>query len=136
MVVFNYGKDLYFKIDDATGSLTDISAYVNNVTFSNAPELFDVTRLNDSGSAWQQGFANQTISFNFFVNSTSDAIFGPLLIRTSTLKTASYKNGEYWYTGEWMPQNVEFSGDSKSLIMGSCDLVVDGLVTRTSVTPT
>lgn len=132
---FKWGKDLDFKIDNATGTATDITSYVNNAAIQNAIDILDITAFGDAGPGVQHGMANVTLPINFFVNSTTEGIFGPLLTRTSVLKTAGFYNGIMWYTGEFLPQNVEFSGDPKSLIMGSCDLTIDGVVTRTSIAP-
>ena len=46
---FKWGKDLQFKIDNAAGTLTAISDYMNNVTLGNSPDMLDVTPLNSTG---------------------------------------------------------------------------------------
>ena len=38
-MAFTHGKDSVFKLDNASGSLTDISSYVNNVDFLNQQML-------------------------------------------------------------------------------------------------
>ena len=37
-MAFVHGSDSVFKIDNASGSLTDISAFVNNVDFPEKPD--------------------------------------------------------------------------------------------------
>ena len=132
---YKWGKDIDFKLDNAAGTLTDLTAHVPNAAIRNAIDILDITSVGVSGPEVQHGIANVTIPINFFVNSTTEGIFGPLLNRTSLEKTAAFYNGIRWYTGEFFPSNVEFSGDAKSLIMGSCDLTIDGTITRTSTEP-
>ena len=47
-MAFVHGKSSVFKLDNASGSLTDISAYVNNVDF---PETADVAETSVLGAS-------------------------------------------------------------------------------------
>jgi hypothetical protein len=133
---FKWGTDIDFKIDGSTGSIVDITAYTNSASIQGGADILDVTAFGATGPGVQHGLARCTIPVNGFVNSTTEGIFGPLVgNRTSVLKTVGFYNGIKWYTGEFLPENVEFSGDPASLIAWSCNLTINGTVTRTSVTP-
>ena len=76
-MAFTHGKDSVFKLDNASGSLTDISSYVNNVDF---PESADVSETTTLGSAetktYIAGLKDATISLSGLWDATADAIFG------------------------------------------------------------
>ena len=44
-MAFTHGKDSVFKLDNASGSLTDISTYVNNVDFPETADVSETTTL-------------------------------------------------------------------------------------------
>ena len=44
-MAFTHGKDSVFKLDNASGSLTDISTYVNNVDFPATSDIAETTTL-------------------------------------------------------------------------------------------
>jgi hypothetical protein len=129
-------KDITFKVDNASASLTDITAYVNQASLQRAINLLDDSALSDSNRSVLTGLAGTTISINGFVNTTTDGIFGPLIAAaTSVTKTAQY--GAYtarFYYGETLISNVQYSGSVDSLETFSCDFTFDGAVTRTSAT--
>ena len=132
---FKWGTDFEFHLDNAAGTLTDISDYVNSQAVRTA---FDVFRTEGVGSAdpeRQHGMADLSVPINGWVNSTTEGIFGPLVgNRTSVTKSFFYYNGIKFYTGEVMPTDVEFSGDPTSLQTWSCTLAQSGAISRTSTT--
>ena len=125
-----------FKIDNASASLVDITAYVNQASLQRAINLLDDSALSDSNRSVLTGLAGTTISINGFVNTTVDAIFGPLIATaTSVTKTTQYGayTGRFYY-GETLVSNVQYSGSVDNLETFSLDVTFDGAVTRTSVT--
>lgn len=132
---FKWGSSLEFHIDNAAASLTEISDYVNSESIRTAFDMFRVEGLNSTAPERQHGMADVSIPVNGWVNSTTEGIFGPLVgNRTSITKTVFYYNGVMFYTGEFLPSDVEFSGDPTSLQTWSCTLVQSGAITRTSTT--
>jgi len=132
---FKWAGDAGFHIDDATASVADISTYTNNASIATAINILETTAFQATAPGVQNGLANTTLSVSYMLNSTTEAIFGPLHARTSLTKTAWFYNGIRYYTGEFLPSNVQQSGDSNSLLLGSCDLTIDGAVSRTSTAP-
>ena len=124
-----WGNDAKLIIDNAAGSTADISAYVNQASIRGATDILDQTGFGNTNPDIIHGIAQATIPVNGFVNSTTDGIFGPLVgNRTSVSKTTSFYNGLKYYTGEFLPSDVEFSGDPRSLLTFSANLSVDGAI--------
>ncbi len=138
-------KDMRLRLDTtaiSTGALTDITAYVNQVSLSRALALLEDTGLSDQNKSVLAGLAGTTISINGHINTTTEAIFGPLVAAaTSVTKTAEYRthatnttgNIGRFYFGEVLFSNVQISGGVGSLQTWSADMTFDGAVTRTSV---
>jgi hypothetical protein len=127
-------KDMGLKIDSSTGVLTDISAYVNSQTLASAITDLDTTGMGATSKTRQNGLADKSIPLNGFTNSTTEAIFGPLLNGTSVTKTVEFKaaTGKY-YNGEFLPTQIQFSGSPDTLEVWSATLVNSGVLNRTSV---
>ena len=127
-------KNLTFKIDNASGSLTAITSSLNQASLQGTQDALDDSALSDTVRSHQAGLAGSSLSLNGFVNSTTDPIFGPLVgQRTSITKTFEYYNGVSYYTGEAFPSDVSYSGATNDLITFSATLTLDGAVTKTSV---
>lgn len=132
---FKWGTDLELHIDNSTGTLTEISDYVNSQAVRTAFDVFRTEGVGSDDPERQHGFADLSIPINGWVNSTTESIFGPLQgNRTSVTKTVFYYNGIKFYTGEFLPTDVEFSGDPTSLQTWSCTLAQSGAISRTSTT--
>ena len=131
-----WGNSVAVTVDGAGGSTTRITAYVNQAGIQGAIDILDQTGFGNENPDIIHGIARATIPLNGFVNSTTDGIWGPLIgNRTSVTKTCGFYNGAKWYTGEFLPDSVEYSGDPASLLTWSVNLLVDGAITRTSVAP-
>lgn len=130
----HFFNDMTLKIDNASGTLTDISGSVNQASLQSTQEMLDSTVLNSSTRGNFPGLAGATLPISGFINSTTDGILGPLCgNRTSITKTFEFYNGESYYNGEMYPTDVQMTGSSSDLITFSCNLTLDGAVTRTSV---
>ena len=129
-------KAMKFGIDNAGGTFTDLTSYVNQESLQRAINLLDDTSLADANRSVLTGLAGTTISVSGFVNTTTDGIFGPLIATaTSVTKTTQYgQSSARFYFGEALVSNVQYSGSTDNLQTFSVDLTFDGAVTRTSVT--
>jgi hypothetical protein len=128
-------RDIDFKIDNAAATLTSIKAYLNQVDLQRTLELIEDTAMSDTNRSYLHGLAGTTLTINGMVNSTTDAIFGPLVnAATSVTKTAEWKAyASRYYNGEVLLTNVQYSGSTNSLQTFSVSMTVDGAVNRTSV---
>lgn len=128
-------RDQGFKIDGAGATLVDIKAYINQVDLQRALDLIEDTAMSDSNRSYLHGLAGTTVTFNGMVNSTTDAIFGPLInAATSITKTVEYKAyAARFYNGEVLLSEIKYSGSTNSLQTFSVNATFDGAVNRTSV---
>ena len=137
MADFQWYKDIIVVIDNASGTTARITSYVNQHSIAGALRLLSKNAAGTTADSFQAGMVGATVSLNYFVNSTTKAIFGPLVgQRTSVTKTFGVKDGlAKWYKGEVWPTNVQESGSAENLMVGSCDLTFEGSVSHTSTGP-
>jgi hypothetical protein len=129
-------KDADFKLDNASASLTSIKGSVNNASIQGIQDALDDSGLGDEERTYVYGLAGSTLPVNGWLDSTTEAIFGPLVgNRTSITKTFAIYLGNKWFTGEALPQDVTLTGNVGEIQTWSCNLQVTGAVTRTSVAP-
>jgi uncharacterized membrane protein len=128
-------RDMAFKIDNASASLTAITAYLNQVDLQRTLDLIEDTAMSDTNRQYLHGLAGTTFTISGMVNSTTDGIFGPLIATaTSITKTFEYKAfASRFYNGEVLLTNVQYSGSTNSLQTFSASATIDGAVTRTAV---
>tara|TARA_R100001082_G_scaffold90534_2_gene57070 strand:- start:4817 stop:5227 length:411 start_codon:yes stop_codon:yes gene_type:complete len=133
-MAFTHGKDSVFKLDNASGSLTDISTYVNNVDFPESADVSETTTLGADNKTYIAGLKDATISLAGLWDATADAIFGAVVGQSATLSyeyspegTAS---GKIKYTGEAILTSYSISSPVGDAVGYSADLQVSGAVTR------
>ena len=133
-MAFVHGKSSVFKLDNASGSLTDISAFVNNVDFPETADVAETSVLGASNKTYIVGLKDATISLSGLFDATADAIFGAVVGQTATLSfeyspegTAS---GKIKYTGECILTNYAMSSPVGDVVAYSADLQCSGAVTR------
>ena len=133
-MAFVHGKSSVFKLDNAGGSLTDISAFVNNVDFPETADVAETSVLGASNKTYIVGLKDATISLSGLFDATVDAILGAVVGQTATLSyeyspegTAS---GKVKYTGEAILTNYALSSPVGDVVAYSADLQCSGAVTR------
>ena len=133
-MAFVHGKNSVFKLDNASGSLTDISAFVNNVAFPETADVAETSVLGASNNTYIVGLKDATISLSGLFDATVDAILGAVVGQTATLSyeyspegTAS---GKVKYTGEAILTNYALSSPVGDVVAYSADLQCSGAVTR------
>ena len=120
-MAFVHGSDSVFKIDNASGSLTDISAFVNNVDFPETADVAETTTLGASNKTYIAGLKDATISLGGVGQAAT------LSYEYSPEGTAS---GKIKYTGECILTNYAISSPVGDVVAFSGDLQVTGAVTR------
>ena len=133
-MAFVQGSDSSFKLDNASGSLTDISTYVNNVDFPETADVAETSTLGASNKTYIVGLKDATISLGGLFDATVDAILGAVVGQSATLSfeyspegTAS---GKVKYTGECILTSYTLSSPVGDVVGFSADLQVSGAVTR------
>jgi hypothetical protein len=127
-------KDMGFKLDNAAGTITDLSSVVNSQSLEAAITDLDTTGMGVTARTRVNGLGDISVSLNGFMNSTVDGILGPIMNGTSATKTAQFTayTGRH-YNGEFLPTAVSYSGEPDTLEVWSCTLVLTGALNRTSV---
>ena len=133
-MAFVHGSDSSFKLDNASGSLTDISTYVNNVDSPETADVAETSTLGASNKTYIVGLKDATISLGGLFDATVDAILGAVVGQSATLSfeyspegTAS---GKVKYTGECILTSYTLSSPVGDVVGFSADLQVSGAVTR------
>jgi hypothetical protein len=128
-------RDMAFKLDNASASLTALTAWLNEVSLERTLDLIEDTAMTDTNRQYLHGLAGTTFTISGMVNSTTDGIFGPLVnAATSITKTFEYKAyASRFYNGEVLLTSVKYSGSTNNLQTFSASATIDGAVNRTSV---
>lgn len=123
------------RIDNASGTLTDISRWVNDYDLGSDSPTLDDTGLTDTRGRTAPALPEApTVSMNGRLCSTTESIFGPLVNGTSITKTfeAKHFTGKY-HVGEVTVSNVRLVGTAKQLGTWSASFTAENGLTRTSV---
>jgi len=128
-------KDMTIKVDNSTGTLTDITSFLSSASLRAIQDTIEDTSLANDERSYLFGLAGATIPLSGMVNTTTDSVFGPLIgNRTTATKTIQYTAyANRVYRGEALITSVEYSGSVNSLETFSSEAVFDGVLTRTSV---
>ena len=133
-MAFVHGKNSVMKLDNASGSLTDISAFVNNVDFPETADVAETSVLGASNKTYLAGLKDATIGLTGFFDATADAIFGAVIGQSATLSfeysPEGTGSGKVKYTGECILTNYALSSPVGDVVAYSGDLQVSGAVTR------
>ena len=134
MATLHY-KNETIKIDNAAGTLTDITAYLTSESMAGVQELMDQTTMSMEEKSNAPGLAGGSASLAGVVNSTTHAIFAPLIGNRTTLTKSLQRQatsnlvmrGEFWIT------DVEISGSVNTIQTFSANATLEGALTVTSV---
>jgi hypothetical protein len=141
MPTFRHGKSAKFQLDNAAGTLVDISNVIEEVSLSRSVETAEVTALGNSSKAYIMGLQDGTISVSGRFDATVDAQIQGVIaaLAAGSLASASF---EYKansaatsatnpaYTGECFVTSYELSAPVGDVVTFSLDLQITGDVTR------
>ena len=128
-------KGMDFQLDNASGTLTSIKSYLNQQDLKRVLDLIEDTAMGSAERTFQNGLGANTLTVNGMINSTTDAIFSPLVAATTSVtKTFQWKKytGKY-FNGETLLTGIQYSGKTNSLQTFSANLTVTGAINQTSV---
>lgn len=133
-MAFVHGKDSVFKLDNSSGTLTDISTYVNSVDFPETADVAETTTLGDGSKSYIVGLKDATISISGLWDSTLDGILGAVVGQSATLSfeysPEGTTGGNVKYTGECILTSYSQSSPVGDVVGFSADMQVSGDVTR------
>ena len=133
-MAFVHGKTAVFKIDNSGGSLTDISAYCDNVDFPLTADTAEVTTFGDSSKEYIAGLKDATISISGSWDATSDAVLAGIIGVAGTFEygPAGSTGGLVKFTGEAICTGYTVTAPVGDKVSFSAEFQVTGAVTRTT----
>jgi hypothetical protein len=134
MPTFRHGKSTSFKVDNAGGSLTDISNTLTDVSFPQSVETAETTSFGSSAKTYIVGLSDSTVSVSGNFDATVDAHLGGILGQAATVSfeygPEGTTAGQVKYTGEAILTSYEKSGGVGDVVTYSAEFQVTGVVTR------
>ena len=138
MPTFYHGKNAHFALDNASGTLTDISNTVNEVSLPMSVETGETTVFGNSDKTYISGLGDQTISvsgiFDATVNTHITGVIAAL--KAGTVATSSFQYGPSGsvstrpkFTGEGIITSYEIGSPVGDIVTYSLELQVSGSVT-------
>jgi hypothetical protein len=134
-MAFVHGKSTNFTLDDTSGSVRDISAFVNNVDFPETTETAETTAFGSTAKSYIVGLTDSTISVSGMWDSTLDGYIAggaEPASRSFVFGPAGSTAGNVKYTGEAIVTSYSISNPVGDVVTFSLDLQVTGAVTRTT----
>jgi predicted secreted protein len=145
MPTFRHGKSARFELDNAAGSLVDLSSVIEDISFSQSLETAETTAMGSSAKSYIVGLSDATISvsgkFDATIDAQINAVQAALSAGTVTSSSWTYRansgtiastNPEY--QGEALITSYEVSASVGDVVTFSLELQVTGVITR-DVTP-
>ena len=139
MPTFRHGKNTAFKLDNAAGTLVDISTALTSLNFPRTIETADTSAFGTSAKTYVVGLSDSKISAQGMFDATTDAQIAAVIaaIDAGTLATASFEygpegttSGRVKYSGEALVTGYEITGAVGDMVAANLELQVTGAVTR------
>jgi hypothetical protein len=134
MPTFRHGKSTVFKVDNAAGSLTDISNTLTDVSFPQTIETAETTSFGSSAKTYIVGLSDSSLSVSGNFDATVDAHLAAVAGQAATLSFEYGPEGStspnVKYTGEAILTSYEKSGAVGDVVTYSAEFQVTGAVTR------
>jgi hypothetical protein len=131
-MAFVHGKTAEFQIDNSGGSLTDISAYCDNVDFPLTADTAEVTTFGDASKEYIGGLKDATISISGSWDATADGVLAAIIGLTGSFQygPAGTTGGNIKYTGECICTSYNVTAPVGDKVSFSAEFQVTGAVTR------
>lgn len=133
---FRHGKNAVFKVDNSGGTLTDISAYLDDISMPRSIETAETTTFGVTGGAktYVVGLNDATISVSGKYDSTVDAHLAAVLGQEASLSfeygAAGSTVGFIKFTGECFLTKYDLKSPVGDVVTFSADFQITGPVTR------
>lgn len=135
-MAFRHGKNAVFKVDNSGGTLTDISAYLNDVSLPRSIETAETTTFGVTGGSktYVVGLNDATVSVSGKYDSTVDAHLAGILGQDASVSfeygPAGSTTGYVKFTGECFLTKYDLKSPVGDVVTFSADFQVTGQVTR------
>lgn len=137
-MAFVHGKGAVFKLDDSAGVLQTLTAYVDDVSFSNSGDVAETTTMGAEAKTYVSGQTDATLSISGKYDSTAstgpDVILNGIVGKETT-STFEYgpeggTSGKVKYSGECFLTSYVVSAPVGDVVTFSADFQVSGAVTK------
>ncbi len=130
-----HGKNTYFNLDTQAGSPTDLSAYCDNLDFSQALDTAETTVFGNSAKAYIAGLQDGTFSVSGPFDPTLDAHMTAIMASHPASLTFIYgpqgsTGGQRRYTGECILTDYSPGSPVGDKASFSASFQITGTVTR------
>ncbi len=134
-MAFEPGSLQVLKLDNAAGTLVDLSAYINSVGYPAEVTALETTTLGKTAKTYIVGLKDGTVSIGGPWDATLDAHMAAILGQAGVTKTYEYgpqgsTNGEVKYSGEAILTSYEISGEVDGVVEWSGELQLTDTQTR------
>jgi hypothetical protein len=134
MPTFRHGKSTVFKVDNAGGSLTDISNTLTDVSFPQTVDTAETSTFGSSAKSYVVGLTDSSLSISGNFDATVDAHLAGVLGQAASLSFEYGPEGStagfVKYTGEALMTSYEKSGAIGDVVSYSAEFQVTGAITR------
>lgn len=138
-MAYQHSRDAVVKIDNAAGSLTTITSYVDSVSFDQNPEQQDVTVMGSQDRQYLAGFVSNQFTMGGKQDYADDAIYDIIATATGSATTRTWElapegtgSGAVKYTGECLvlASDISITVDAPQTWTATCRITGD--VTKTT----
>jgi hypothetical protein len=134
MPTFRHGKSTVFKVDNAAGTLTDISNTLTDVGFPQTVDTAETSTFGSSAKSYVVGLTDSSLSISGNFDATVDAHLAAVLGQAASLSFEYGPEGStagfVKYTGEALMTSYEKSGAIGDVVSYSAEFQVTGAITR------
>jgi predicted secreted protein len=141
MPTFRHGKSARFELDNAAGTLVDLSDVIEDISFSRSLETAETTTMGNSAKSYITGLSDATISvsgkFDATIDAQINAVQAGLSDGTITSSSWTYRAnsgtvgaGNPEYQGEALITSYEVSASVGDVVTFSLELQVTGAIVR------
>jgi hypothetical protein len=137
-MAFTHGKNGVFKIDNAAGTLSTLTAYVDSVDFSNSVDVAESTTMGAEAKTYLSGQSDGTLSISGKYDSTAstgpDVVLNGLvgLETSSTFEVGPEGStaGKIRYTGECFLTGYSIGIPVGDVVTFTADFQITGAITK------
>ena len=134
MPTFRHGKSTVFKVDNSSGTLTNISDTLTDVSFPQSVDTAETSTFGSSAKSYVVGLTDSTLSVAGNFDATVDTHLAGVLGQAASLSfeygPEGSTNGFVKYTGECILTSYEKSGAIGDVVSYSAEFQVTGAITR------
>jgi predicted secreted protein len=141
MPTFRHGKSARFELDNAAGTLVNLSDVIEDISFSRSLETAETTTMGNSAKSYITGLSDATISvsgkFDATIDAQINAVQAGLSDGTITSSSWTYRAnsgtvgaGNPEYQGEALITSYEVSASVGDVVTFSLELQVTGAIVR------